>query len=121
MKITKEVKTFAEREFNAKVEKARENFYAPITEEKKAIEKEFKVLVSEMNGMLKSFREKYNGVFEININTSYETEGDNLRIGNIAKINSPKFESPDKVRFLAELSMGEDLSDITKLLEKYFD
>ena len=123
MKITKEVKAFAEREFNAKLEAARNEFYAPIEAEEKKVGKEFEKLIESLNSQIREFGAQYPD-FKFRVADSYDIDtgfNTNHLFVSRASMERPKFENvPDKMKFMAELSMGESLDEITKMLEKYF-
>ena len=123
MKITKEVKAFAEREFNAKLEKARNEFYAPIEMEEKKVGKEFEKLIESLNNQIREFGAQYPN-FKFRVSDSYSVDAGfntNHIYASRASMERPKFENvPDRMKFMAELSIGEQLDEITKMLEKYF-
>lgn len=123
MKITKEVKVFAEREFDDKMEKARNDFYAPFKALEEEIGFEFEELIKSFNTQLRELGKRH-PIFKFRVSDNYSIEnGFNVNglYASGVSIERPKFKSPaDKVKFMAELSMGQDLSSITELLEKYF-
>ena len=124
MKITKEVKAFAEREFNAKLEKARNEFYAPIEAREEEVGKEFEKLIESLNSQIREFGAQYPN-FRFRVSDSYSVDAgfntNHIYASSVTMQDHPKFENaPDKMKFMAELSMGESLDEITKMLEKYF-
>jgi len=118
MKITKEVKLFAEKEFDKKVSEVRDAFYAPYVDREKQIRVEFKPFVDELNRQYNEFLAKYPDA-KLRVDTHYSDE--RFTIGSVSVIRTDFKNDFDKVRFMAELSMGESLSEITTILNKYFN
>lgn len=124
MKITKEVKAFAEREFNAKLEQARNKFYAPIEKKEEEVGYEFDKLIKSLNSQIREFGAQYPS-FKFRVSDNYNIDvgfnTNHIYASSASLVERPKFENaPDKLKFMAELSMGESLDEITEMLEKYF-
>ena len=123
MKITKEVKAFAEHEFNVKLEKVCNEFYVLIEKKEEEVGKEFEKLIESLNSQIREFGAQYPG-FKFRVVDSYDVDtgfNTNHLFTSRVSMERPKLENvPDKVKFMAELLMGESLDEITKMLEKYF-
>ena len=123
MKMTKEVKEFAKREFNNKVSEMREKARIPAKEKEKKIFEEAKEVAGKINDLINDFYNKYSSDEKVKIDF-YDTYNDERKNGRYARFSvsvaSEKIDFPDEVRFMAELSMGESLDSITELLNKYF-
>lgn len=118
LKLTKEVKAFAEREFNNRVEKEMEKFYKPIKDEEKKIKGYAEKRIAEINDLITELKADY-PEFSIKIDTTWE-DNEKIFYANVSKKVRPSYERPDKIRFMAELSTGETLDDVSALLEKFF-
>ena len=120
LKMTKEVKTFAEREFDKKVNEAREKFEAPFRAQEKETYSKVAERMAKINQEFAKLRAEYPDYF-IEVSRCYDSSNTKKEFSvSVRSREMPKFQSPDKVRFMAELSTGETLDDITTMLEKYF-
>lgn len=120
IRMTKEVKTYAEREFGKKVGEAREKFFLPIKEREQEMTAIFKSEIDAMNQKILELQEKYPDFYlEVSINYTNNSHVRTLS-GSASLKKIPSFNPPDKIRFMAELSIGETLDDVENTLEKYF-
>lgn len=115
MKITKEVKTYAENLFNDQVYKARQVYEAPFKEAEEEIlakcQPIFDACLAEMRLVAKTIHADA----EISVADRYNRDPDVF-----IRITHDNYQSPDKAKFMAELSVGESLEDLETLLSKYF-
>jgi hypothetical protein len=120
MRMTKEVKDFAIQEFKKRNQEKRAQFYAPFTTEKERYQKWATDLAKEINELIQEWVDEYKTI--VRLRMTVPSYSDEPQIGFEVSLTRPlpKFEGPDELKFLAELSTEESLEDLTKLLDKYF-
>jgi 2-oxoglutarate dehydrogenase complex dehydrogenase (E1) component-like enzyme len=122
MRMTKEVKDYAIREFGLRAQKARENALKPRQNLEESIKERANAILKEANDALEALRKEYKGTHTIDLDRRWKSESKPYSIYATIETKEPfQFSTPDKVKFLAELSTGESLEDLSKLLDKYFN
>lgn len=116
IKMTKDMREYAISEFNKRVSESRRLFYLPYEEKMKKISERVLAVIEMTNKELEKIREEEGNDYSIGIESSlsrglspYVRMSYNLR-----------YQEPDKLKFLAELSTGESLDDLSRMLDEYF-
>lgn len=120
MRMTKEVKEYAIREFKTRVAKKRESFFEPRAKEQKRFQKWADEIAKDLNEIVSNFKEDTQGDITVQVNANRYDDNGKITLTVSLKTPPPEFVAPDELKFLAELSTEESLDDLTKLLDKYF-
>ena len=116
IKMTKDVREYAISEFNKKVSESRRLFNLPYKEKLDKISEKISAVIEMTNEELRKIQEEVGNDFSIGINSQY------LRglVPYVIMKNDSEYQAPDMLKFLAELSTGESLDELSAMLDAYF-
>lgn len=115
MKITKEVRNYAEMLFNEKEKELRIAHAAPYSEREKEIKNICQAIFDKCKLEAAEAIREIDPSARVSFQNAYNHHSEIM-----VTMNRENFQGPNKTKFLAELSMGENLDDLTALVDKYF-
>ena len=116
IKMTKDVRDYAISEFEKKVSESRRLFSLPYRAKMDEISEKVSAVIEMTNEELRKIHEEVGDDFSIGIDSHY---GRGL-VPYVKMKNNLEYQAPDMLKFLAELSTGKSLDELSAMLDAYF-